>query len=194
VLATPPTDPQKRDSVVSRLCKIFAENCQNQDITVDLVDLYKESDFNPILYPNEQETKILEYQIRIRRAQMIVFFHPIWLGGVPAILKGFLEKTFTSGFAFKTYKGIQEGLLSEKRALVVAVGHDPDWKYRFLQANSLQNFWERAVFQPCGMIGQFILFGGLRQASDQKLKNWEQKMKKISKNLNNPQKFSLELF
>lgn len=39
-------------------------------------------------------------QASIRQADHLVIIHPLWLGSVPALLKGFLEQVFHPGFAF----------------------------------------------------------------------------------------------
>ncbi len=41
-----------------------------------------------------------EQQAKVARAQALVFISPVWFVGFPAILKGWIERVFTLGFAF----------------------------------------------------------------------------------------------
>ncbi|NHJ39023.1 MAG: NAD(P)H-dependent oxidoreductase, partial [Asgard group archaeon] len=76
--------------------------------TIRVHNLYEEK-FNPILskeelieYPknlNENE-EIKKYQQDIKWAQIICIIHPVWWYGPPAIMKGYIEKIITEGFAF----------------------------------------------------------------------------------------------
>lgn len=42
---------------------------------------------------------VVAAQESIRRAQHLVFIYPLWLGDMPALLKGFLEQVARPGFA-----------------------------------------------------------------------------------------------
>ena len=43
---------------------------------------------------------VLEQQAKVSRAQVLVFISPVWFVGLPTILKGWIERVFTLGFAF----------------------------------------------------------------------------------------------
>jgi putative NADPH-quinone reductase len=77
-----------------------------------LIDLYKQG-FDPRLTDEEYkrtvdkthailkpDPKIAEYQQAIREADRLVFVYPTWWYGPPAILKGFFDRVFVSGFAY----------------------------------------------------------------------------------------------
>lgn len=60
------------------------------------------------------------------RAQALVFISPVWFVGFPAILKGWIERVFTLGFAFSlTSAGWRGdisgriGLLKHEKALII---------------------------------------------------------------------------
>ena len=62
--------------------------------------------FNPNLEfgyeeKSELEPDLLECQQKIKWADHLVWVHPVWWGGLPAITKGFIDRTFLPGFAFK---------------------------------------------------------------------------------------------
>ena len=49
----------------------------------------------PIVHPHVEQSAAA-----IRRADMLVFVYPTWWGGLPAMLKGWLEKSMVPGVAF----------------------------------------------------------------------------------------------
>ena len=91
VLASPIDSSDQRLNLINKYCKSFAQICTNNGINVDIIDLYNESEINICNYLKSDDSKVLEYQIRITKADEIVFFHPVMLDNIPSILKGFLE-------------------------------------------------------------------------------------------------------
>src|SRR5258706_10141570 len=67
---------------------------------------------------------IVEAQQALAWADHIVILYPLWLGDVPALLKGFLEQALRPGFAIDPKgAGLNNGLLRGKSArLVVTMG------------------------------------------------------------------------
>ena len=66
---------------------------------------------------SELEPALIEAQNKIKWADHIVFVYPNWWGGMPAVMKGFFDRTFLPGFAFKYRKDspLPEKLLSGKQ-------------------------------------------------------------------------------
>jgi len=88
----------------------------------------------------------------IRWAQHLVFFFPLWMGDMPALLKGFLEQVARPGFAFKGGKADPFGkkALSGRSARVVVTMGMPALVYRFyFRAHSLRSL-ERNIL---GFVG-----------------------------------------
>jgi NAD(P)H dehydrogenase (quinone) len=101
------------------------------DIRVN--DLYAEG-FNPILDRVDLELanrgvvpeQIATQQRSIMWAEALVFIYPLWWFDRPAILKGWFDRVFTNGFAFKYTASGMQGLLPQRKALViVTVGGEP---------------------------------------------------------------------
>lgn len=66
----------------------------------------RELKYDPILrngYKKEQplEPDLQKQQENITWAEHLVIFTPIWWGNLPALAKGFIDRTFLPGFAFK---------------------------------------------------------------------------------------------
>jgi putative NADPH-quinone reductase len=69
-----------------------------------------EIDFPLLRSQKEWETGLVPASLKpaqddIAWAEHIVFFFPLWLGDMPAVLKGFLEQVARPGFAFTREKG-----------------------------------------------------------------------------------------
>jgi putative NADPH-quinone reductase len=80
-------------------------------------------------------------QEAIRWADHLVFFFPLWLGGMPALLKGFLEQVAREGFAFAPEAGNPMGkkLLKGRSARLVVTMGMPALVYRYyFRAHSLK--------------------------------------------------------
>src|SRR6266542_3740031 len=69
----------------------------------EVIDLYEEN-YNPVLSKEEIKGKVseqtLKHQEQIKRATTIIFIFPVFWFRAPAMMEGFLDKTFTSGFAY----------------------------------------------------------------------------------------------
>ena len=70
---------------------------------------------------------IIEQQEKVARAQGLAFISPIWFVGFPAILKGWIERVYTAGFAFgltiEGWKGDLKGripLLKHEKVQIIS--------------------------------------------------------------------------
>ena len=92
----------------------------------DFLDLYREG-FDPILSEEDFESfnrgmtpiDIREHQDRLADADVVAFFHPVWWFGMPAVMKGWIDRVFSYGFAYgHDSRGVRP-LLAGKKAIVV---------------------------------------------------------------------------
>lgn len=90
----------------------------------------------------------------IRWAEHIVLFFPLWLGDMPALLKGFLEQVARPGFAFTQEAGgntFGKKGLTGRSARVVATMGMPAIVYRwYFRAHSIKSL-ERNILGLCGI-------------------------------------------
>lgn len=115
----------------------------------------------------------------IRWADHLVIVYPLWLGAMPAILKGFLEQAFRPGFAIAKSEGSVLGkkLLKGKSARIVITMGMPALLYRwYFGAHSLKSL-ERNILKFCG-IGPIreSLIGLVEGASDARRQKWLETM------------------
>ncbi len=94
-----------------------------------VLDLYHMK-YDPVLHEEELEKQVIsnenkQIQKLIHDTEKLIFIYPIWWGTVPALLKGFIDKIFTAGFAFKYVNGRPMGLLKGKKAAVFITSGSP---------------------------------------------------------------------
>jgi len=123
----------RTDSFTLQMAQAYADAVRAAGGETLLRDLYRLG-FDPLLHeeetPDHAGFEPLE-DVRAERglladAQVYALFHPLWLNGMPAVLKGYLERVFGMGFAFGPggFEGMQP-LLSGKRLLIVSSSGAP---------------------------------------------------------------------
>ena len=83
----------------------------------------------------------------------VVIIHPLWLGSMPALLKGFLEQVFRPGFAFgKPSRPGRPGpkLLRGKSARVIVTMGMPGFAYRWFYGAHAVKSLERNILAFTG--------------------------------------------
>lgn len=92
-------------------------------------------------------------QAAILGADHLVIIHPLWLGSMPALLKGFLEQVFRPGFAFdKPAKPGRAGAgrLKGKSARVIVTMGMPGFAYRWFYGAHAVKSLERNILAFTG--------------------------------------------
>ncbi|MFP7732408.1 NAD(P)H-dependent oxidoreductase [Priestia aryabhattai] len=99
-------------------------------------DLYK-LDFQPVLKPEDTEAMkagkipndIKVEQEFISEADIITFIYPIWWTGLPAILKGYVDRVFAYEFAYASEEEGIVKLLKGKKGLIINTHGTPNEVY-----------------------------------------------------------------
>ncbi len=154
-------------------------------------DLYN-IHFNPVLskadlesiddeiYPNE----IIEEQKYITRADLIIFVYPIWWSGMPAILKGYIERVFLEGFAFKTIDGKPTPLLNDKKVMIFNTLGAKNFFNTNEKLDALNFITEQCIFEYCGMeVIEHKYFEGVKQADESTRQAYLDKVSKIASSI-----------
>lgn len=126
---------------------------------VTVRDLYA-TNFNPILsgsdlqqiYSGQTPADIKVEQDLITKADNLVFIYPIWWAGLPAIVKGYIDRVFSYGFSYiATDKGI-EGLLKGKKVILATPHGTPQAYYEPSGMwKSLAQTQDTGIFEFCGI-------------------------------------------
>jgi putative NADPH-quinone reductase len=175
-----------------RLCRAlaaaYAEAAQaagNEVRSIDVAGLAL-----PLLATQEEWTKaepppaIAASQQDIAWAEHIVIVYPLWLGAMPALLKGFLEQALRPGFALDPEPGATswgKRLTGRSARIVVTMGM-PALVYRwFFRAHSLKSL-ERNILKFVGIKPvRETLIGMVGALDDKKAGRWLEKMRALGR-------------
>lgn len=144
----------------------------------------------PLLHTREEwqegglPENIKQAQDAIAWANHLVLFYPLWLGTMPALLKGFLEQVLRPGFAIsETKQGMSwKKQLSGRSAHIVVTMGMPAFIYRwFFRAHSLKSL-ERNIFRFCGIKPvRESLVGMVESDNDSHRRKWLDKMQLLGR-------------
>ncbi len=115
-------------------------------------------------------------------AQHLVFFFPLWLGDMPALLKAFLEQVARPGFAFKAEGSnpfAHKGLTGRSARVVVTMGM-PALLYRwYFRAHSVKSL-ERNILGFVGVAPvNETLIGMVDRLGEDGVRKWQGKLQKL---------------
>ena len=129
----------------------------------------------------ERPDAIQEAQSMIRTSDHLVLVYPLWLGTMPALLKGFLEQVFRYDFAFEPGpRGTFRKHLKGRSARVVVTMGMPVPAYRWwFGAHSLKSL-ERNILKFSGISPvRESLFGMVENVNDDKRRTWLSGMQRL---------------
>ncbi|MEY4266041.1 MAG: hypothetical protein RIS90_576 [Pseudomonadota bacterium] len=125
---------------------------------------------------------LAQAQADLAWAQHLVLFFPLWLGDMPALLKGFLEQVARPGFAFQAQgdnRFAVKGLRGRSARVVVTMGM-PALLYRwYFRAHSIKSL-ERNVLGFVGMSPvDETLIGGVDKLDETGVRKWEATLRQL---------------
>jgi NAD(P)H dehydrogenase (quinone) len=143
--------------------------------------------FNPNLQSGYQKRTELEPDLlaaweKIKWADHLVWVHPVWWGGMPAITKGFIDRLFLPGFAFQYRENSVwwDKLLSGKTGHIITTLDQPAWYYRLMFGNPSVNQLKKSVLGFCGVKPVKVSYFGPVKSSTEQLRNkWLEKVEQI---------------
>jgi putative NADPH-quinone reductase len=128
-----------KKSLCASLARAYYDEAQKSGYTVKLLELV-DLKFDLSLYVGYKSAQTLEpdlvlAQQSIQEADHLVFVFPNWWGMMPALLKGFIDRTFLPGFAFKYREKspLPEKLLKNKTARIIITMDSPPWYYKWFR-------------------------------------------------------------
>jgi NAD(P)H dehydrogenase (quinone) len=122
-------------------------------------DLYAEQ-FSPVLSPTDfaafkaksPAPEIVAAQAHIQAADQLILIYPLWWGGYPAMLKGWIDRVFSFGFAYTAGPDASMGLLTGKQILhLTPIGQTLEEYQEMGIAQALQLIAQETTFGFCGM-------------------------------------------
>lgn len=178
----------KHGSLNHHIMHTTVEILQSKNQEIEIRDLYQ-LNFNPILSLEDLKGQLIgkvsddvkKEQDYILWADHITFIYPIWWTGMPAIMKGFIDRVFSYGFAYRYDKGIQKGLLIGKQTTIMNTQGKSKTEYESIgmdKALSLTS--DKGIFTYCGLeINQHFFFEKADKASAEVIKDWTSQIKTL---------------
>jgi len=101
----------------------------------------------------ELEPDLLQAWEAIQWADHLVWVHPVWWGGLPAIMKGFIDRLFLPGMAFSYRENsiFWDKLLKGKTARIITTLDQPGWYYWLFFGKPSVNQLKKSTLQFCGI-------------------------------------------
>lgn len=127
----------------------------------------------------ELEPDLLESWEKIKRAEHLVWIHPVWWGGLPAITKGFIDRLFLPGMAFQYRENSVwwDKLLKGKTAHIITTLDQPGWYYRLFFGRPSVNQLNKSTLEFCGVKPVKVSYiGVIKTANDFQREKWLQKV------------------
>lgn len=178
------------NSINSQFKQTLAEFLWDNGHEVIIRDL-NQLNFNPILSLEDMEGQrmgkvaedVTEEQNYISWAEHITFIYPIWWTGMPAVMKGFIDRIFSYGFAYRYDQGVQKGLLTRKQTTIINTHGKSKTEYEEIgmdKALSLTS--DKGIFTYCGFeINQHFFFDKADKANLEVIEDWKQQILKTFK-------------
>ncbi|MBO9201800.1 MULTISPECIES: NAD(P)H-dependent oxidoreductase [Niastella] len=169
---------QKGAEMAGAICKTIYLSRLN--FNVNLADGYKTGTAMQL------EEDLAASQQLITWADHIVLIYPNWWGFMPAITKGFIDRVFLPGFAFKHHSGkiFPEKLLKGKSMRLMVTMDTPKWWFYLVYRASQYQILKNIVF---GYVGfdpiRFSTFGFIRRSTDKTRNNWMLQAAQLGKQL-----------
>lgn len=149
----------------------------------------RDLNFNPNLQFGYQKRMELEPDLMkaweiIQWADHLVWVHPVWWGGFPALMKGFIDRLFLPGMAYKYRENSVwwDKLLKGKTAHIITTLDQPGWYYRLFFGRPSVNQLRKSILEYCGVKPVKVTYIGIiRNSKDEQRSQWLRKVKELGK-------------
>lgn len=173
-------DPESYCRALAKAYKVGAlsAGAEVQEIIVS------ELKFNPSLEfgyrkRTELEPDLLAAQEKIKWAEHLVIIYPLWWGGMPALLKGFFDRTFLPGFAFQKRENSVwwDKYLTGKSARIITTMDQPAWYHWLIYGEPAHKALKKMILEFCGIKPVKITsIGPIRFSKDEFRKKYLEKV------------------
>lgn len=140
------------------LLDAFVEGLEEAGVEHATIDLYgknydpvmKGDDFNQFFGKPLPEETAQTHEL-LRESDVVTFFYPVWWNDMPAIMKGWVDRIFTKGFAYAVTDEGQKGILPFKKVLLVCtLGNKAEGMHESLE-QAMRDKEKHGVFGYCGV-------------------------------------------
>lgn len=177
-------------------CKAIVESvikaAEDKEASVTVRDLYQLG-FDPILKSSDFESlregktpdDVAKEQELVTWADVIVLVYPIWWAGFPAMLKGYIDRVFTYGFAYENVDGNIKGLLNDKIAILFSTtGASNEMYENNGMSNAIMQTSDEAIFSYTGFKEiNHTFFGSVPYVTDEVRRGFLDEVERVIKEI-----------
>ncbi len=159
-----------KESFCSSLARSYQEGAQSAGHECRLLNIGELQFDSNLAHGYRQiqplEPDLIKAQEWVKWCEHLVVIYPMWWGQMPALLKGFFDRCFLPGFAFKYHANdpFWDRLLKGRSAHMIVTSDAPVF-YNFLA------YWDAPITVPKKMIFKFCGFHPVRVSRIGNIKN-----------------------
>jgi NAD(P)H dehydrogenase (quinone) len=170
------------------LAEAYVRGLRESGAIAELLSL-RDLTFDPHLRAGFSGRQPLEGDLRVAQdklasASHVAWFFPTWWGAPPALVKGFIDRAFLPGFAFKNRpgNGLPETLLKGRSSRVVTTMDSPSFWYQLWHRASLHGSFVNATLRYVGFGPvQATTIYRLRELSAEQRGKWLVRLEELGK-------------
>lgn len=175
------------NSFSHQLAEAYREGAILHGRSVEILDLYTTQLQLGFLKP-ENRSEYTQFQpIReaiqdlIKQADELIIIHPLWWGGMPAILKNMCDQVLTPGFAYQKGRRRRRKPLLKGKTARLFITCDKKWWSNLLRLLPYLNVWYFDIFRASGLkLKSFKLYSNMRDRSGLTRSKWLAKVNRLA--------------
>ncbi|MBB3697713.1 NAD(P)H-dependent oxidoreductase [Flammeovirga yaeyamensis] len=172
------------------LAKAYEEGALSTGTKVDRINI-RDLDFNPSLQFGYHKRTDLEPDLvdaieKIKSADHLVWIFPLWWYSYPAIMKGFIDRTFLPGITYELVEGqaLPKKLLKGKSARIIVTADSPSWYNKFFMKDPAIHSLKRGTLEFCGVSPVRVSYVASVKGSSEKFRSkWLERIGKMGREL-----------
>ncbi len=163
-----------KESFCGALAETYAESAKKKgnDVRVlRLADLSFDPDFGASSFKHIKplEADLEGFWADLQWCDHFVVAHPLWWGGLPAKLKGLIDRVFLPGLTFKYIPGkaLPGKLMTGRTSEVLVTSDTPSWAFRFIYGLAIKKQMKLQILDFCGLkLKNYAWFAPIQQSTD----------------------------
>ncbi|SFU70120.1 Putative NADPH-quinone reductase (modulator of drug activity B) [Pustulibacterium marinum] len=146
-----------KESFNHALAAAYRQGAEKTNVTVTQINI-AELRFNPNLAFGYRKRTPLEPDLlaaidKLQQADHVVWVFPMWWFGYPALMKGFIDRTFLPGITYQPIAGkpLPKKLLKGTSARLIITSDTPKWYHFLIMKRPAIHQFKKGTLQFCGI-------------------------------------------